>query len=57
MMAKDLDYYASLDYEIKLRKLTEDEGSGWLAEMTICVKKAEKRCFRRPQGEGVNRYV
>jgi antitoxin HicB len=32
-MAKDLDYYASLDYEIKLRKLTEDEGSGWLAEI------------------------
>jgi predicted RNase H-like HicB family nuclease len=33
MMAKDLDYYVSLDYEIKLRKLTEEEGSGWLAEI------------------------
>ncbi|MDD2234890.1 MAG: toxin-antitoxin system HicB family antitoxin [Desulfitobacteriaceae bacterium] len=32
-MAKDLDYYAGLDYEIKLRKLTEDEGGGWLAEI------------------------
>jgi predicted RNase H-like HicB family nuclease len=32
-MAKDLDYYVSLEYEIRLRKLTEDEGGGWLAEI------------------------
>lgn len=32
-MAKDLDYYMSLEYEIKLRKLMEEEGSGWFAEI------------------------
>jgi antitoxin HicB len=33
MMAKDLNYYANLEYEIKLRKLTDEEGSGWFAEI------------------------
>lgn len=32
-MAKDLNYYVNLEYEIKLRRLTEEEGSGWLAEI------------------------
>lgn len=28
---KDLEYYMKLDYEIKIRKLAEDEGRGWFA--------------------------
>lgn len=31
---KDLNYYLSLNHEIKIRKLTEEEGGGWLAEIT-----------------------
>ncbi|MEW6622532.1 MAG: type II toxin-antitoxin system HicB family antitoxin [Bacillota bacterium] len=34
-MAKDLDYYASLEYEIRLRKLTEEDGSGWFLEIPL----------------------
>lgn len=30
---KDLEYYMNLDYEIKLKKLSEDDGGGWLAEI------------------------
>ena len=30
---KNLEYYLNLDYEIKLRKLHEDEGGGWMAEI------------------------
>ncbi|MFZ5899545.1 MAG: toxin-antitoxin system HicB family antitoxin [Bacillota bacterium] len=32
---KDLDYYLSLDYEIKLRRLAEEEGGGWFAEIPL----------------------
>ncbi|OPY59184.1 MAG: HicB family protein [Pelotomaculum sp. PtaU1.Bin035] len=32
---KDLNYYLNLNYEIKIRKLTEEEGGGWLAEIPI----------------------
>ncbi len=30
---KDLNYYLNLNYDIKLRRLTEDEGGGWFAEI------------------------
>jgi len=30
---RDLDYYANLNYEIRVRRLTEEEGGGWLAEI------------------------
>ncbi|GBF33984.1 hypothetical protein DCCM_3095 [Desulfocucumis palustris] len=30
---KNLEYYLNIAYEIKLRKLSEDEGGGWLAEI------------------------
>jgi predicted RNase H-like HicB family nuclease len=30
---KDLEYYLNLNYEIKLRKLHEEEGGGWVAEI------------------------
>jgi predicted RNase H-like HicB family nuclease len=30
---KDLNYYLGLNYEIKLRQLSEDEGGGWFAEI------------------------
>ncbi|MDA8228660.1 MAG: toxin-antitoxin system HicB family antitoxin [Desulfitobacterium hafniense] len=32
---KDFDYYVNLDYEIKLRKLSDDEGSGWFAQISL----------------------
>lgn len=32
---KDLNYYLNLNYEIKLRKLLEEEGGGWLAEIPL----------------------
>lgn len=32
---KNLGYYLDLNYEIKIRKLTEDEGGGWLAEIPL----------------------
>jgi antitoxin HicB len=35
MMVKDLNYYAGLEYEIKLRKLTKEEGGGWFAEIPL----------------------
>lgn len=32
---KDLAYYLKLNYEISLRRLTEDEGGGWFAEIPL----------------------
>ncbi|MBZ4687474.1 MAG: hypothetical protein PWQ96_2389 [Clostridia bacterium] len=32
---KDINYYLTLNYEIKLRKLTPEEGGGWLAEIPL----------------------
>jgi antitoxin HicB len=32
---KDLDYYLNLNYEIKIRKLTEEDGGGWFAELPL----------------------
>ncbi|NPV28964.1 MAG: type II toxin-antitoxin system HicB family antitoxin [Firmicutes bacterium] len=32
---KDLNYYLNLDYEIRLRRLSEAEGGGWVAEIPI----------------------
>ncbi|NPV53549.1 MAG: type II toxin-antitoxin system HicB family antitoxin [Firmicutes bacterium] len=32
---KDLDYYLGLSYEIKLRRLSEEEGGGWFAEIPL----------------------
>ncbi|HHW06647.1 MAG TPA: type II toxin-antitoxin system HicB family antitoxin [Clostridia bacterium] len=34
-MNKDLDYYMGLDYEIKMRKLSAEEGGGWFAEIPV----------------------
>ena len=30
---KDIEYYLNLEYEIKLRKLSQEEGGGWFAEI------------------------
>jgi len=32
---KDLNYYLSLNYDIKIRRLTEEEGGGWFAEVPL----------------------
>lgn len=32
---KDLNYYLNLNYEIKIRKLTDEEGGGWFAEIPL----------------------
>lgn len=32
-MKKTLDYYLSLEYEIKIKRLSSDEGGGWFAEI------------------------
>ncbi|WP_027352055.1 type II toxin-antitoxin system HicB family antitoxin [Desulfotomaculum nigrificans] len=32
---KDLKYYMNLNYEIKIRQLTEEEGGGWFAEIPL----------------------
>ncbi len=43
-MKKDLKYYCKQQYEIKIRRLAEDEGGGWLAEIPIlpgCVSDGE----------------
>lgn len=32
---KDLNYYLNLNYEYKVRKLTDKEGSGWFAEIPL----------------------
>lgn len=41
---KDLNYYLNLNYDIKLRKLTGEEGSGWFAEIPLlpgCISDGE----------------
>lgn len=35
MMAKDLDYYMGLEYDLRIRKLSEDDGAGWFAEIPL----------------------
>jgi len=32
---KDLNYYLNLNYEIKIRKLSSEEGGGWFAEIPL----------------------
>ncbi|WP_406678093.1 toxin-antitoxin system HicB family antitoxin [Neomoorella carbonis] len=32
---KTLDYYLNLNYEVSLRRLTEEEGGGWLASIPL----------------------
>ncbi len=32
---KNLNYYLELNYEIKIRRLTDKEGGGWLAEIPL----------------------
>ncbi|WP_019849587.1 MULTISPECIES: toxin-antitoxin system HicB family antitoxin [Desulfitobacterium] len=34
-MGKDLEYYLNLEYEIKLKKLSQEEGDGWFAEIPL----------------------
>ena len=34
-MEKGLEYYSNIDYEIKIRKLSEEEGGGWFAEIPL----------------------
>ncbi len=34
-MKKDLSYYLNLNYDIKIRRLTEEEGGGWFAEIPL----------------------
>ena len=41
---KDLKYYLNLNYEIKIRKLTVEEGGGWFAEIPLlpgCISDGE----------------
>jgi predicted RNase H-like HicB family nuclease len=35
MSEKTLDYYLNLNYEVSLRRLTEEEGGGWLASIPL----------------------
>lgn len=32
---RDLNYYLGLNYEVKLRQLSEEEGGGWFAEVPL----------------------
>lgn len=34
-MKKDIDYYLGLNYDMKIRRLSEEEGSGWFAEIPL----------------------
>lgn len=34
-MAKDLDYYMGLEYDLRIRKLSENDGGGWFAEIPL----------------------
>ena len=41
---KDLNYYLNLNYEIKIKKLTSEEGDGWFAEIPLlpgCISDGE----------------
>ncbi|MDD4768083.1 MAG: toxin-antitoxin system HicB family antitoxin [Desulfotomaculaceae bacterium] len=41
---KDLNYYLNLNYEIKIRKLTSEEGGGWFVEIPLlpgCISDGE----------------
>jgi len=41
---KDLSHYLNLNYEIKIRKLSEEEGGGWFAEIPLlpgCISDGE----------------
>jgi len=41
---KVLNYYLNLNYEIKIRKLTSEEGGGWFAEIPLlpgCISDGE----------------
>lgn len=40
-MKKDLKYYLGLNYVMEIRKLTKDEGSGWLA----CIPQLGRLAF------------
>jgi antitoxin HicB len=43
-MVRDLDYYLGLDYSIRVRCLTKDEGEGWYVEIPLlpgCVAEGE----------------
>lgn len=35
MKLNDIEFYMKLDYEIRLRKLTGDEGGGWFAQIPL----------------------
>ena len=35
MMGKDLVYYLNLEYEIRIKKLSQEEGGGWFAEIPL----------------------
>lgn len=35
MHNKTLDYYLNLNYEVSLRRLTEEEGGGWVASIPL----------------------
>jgi predicted RNase H-like HicB family nuclease len=44
MSDKTLDYYLNLNYEVSLRRLTEEEGGGWLASIPLlpgCISDGE----------------
>ncbi|HHV15198.1 MAG TPA: type II toxin-antitoxin system HicB family antitoxin [Gelria sp.] len=43
-MKKNLSYYLDLNYDIKIRRLTEEEGGGWFAEIPLlpgCISDGE----------------
>jgi len=35
MMAKDLDYFMGLEYDLRIRKLSDDDGGGWFVEIPL----------------------
>jgi antitoxin HicB len=44
VMKKNLSYYLDLNYDIKIRRLTEEEGGGWFAEIPLlpgCISDGE----------------
>ena len=34
-MKKDIDYYLDLNYDIKIRRLSEEEGGGWVGQIPL----------------------